>query len=67
MFWAESCNRGKVHAAKIRHVFYWCGYYKDLRRGCPQPLLLRFNRLHDAGVENRAKIYGKKFLALKLG
>ena len=67
MFGAVSCDGGKVHAAKIRHVFHRCGYYKGLRRGCPQLLLLRFNRLHDAGAENRAKINGKKFLALKLG
>ena len=67
MFGAVSCDGGKVHAAKIRHVFHRCGYYKGLRRGRPQPRLLRFNRLHDAGVEIRAKFYGKKFLALKLG
>ena len=57
----------KYMPAKLRHVFDWCGYYKGLRRGCPQPLLLSYNRLHDAGVENRAKFYDKKFLALKLG
>ena len=67
MFGAVSCDGGKVHAAKIRHVFHRCGYYKGLRRGRPQPRLLRFNRLHDAGVEIRVKFYGKKFLALKLG
>ena len=45
MFWVESCDRGKVHAAKIRHVFGRRGYYKGLQRKRRRLLPLTVNVL----------------------